>query len=93
MRLTFILCALAMLAPVPTTQAAINPEMATEHASRAYANGWKAGWDAGWEHVKGKNSWPPPAPYPPYPEYGKDSFQDGYNEGFLAGIAAARKRR
>ena len=60
--------------------------------SNQYQEGWKAGWDEGWKYVKGEYSFPPFAPFPPFPKLGQDTYTGGYNAGFLAGIAAARKR-
>lgn len=57
----------------------------------AYNAGFKAGWSAGWKHVKGSASYPTYAPYPPYPESGTLTFQEGYNNGFVAGMEQAKK--
>jgi hypothetical protein len=32
-------------------------------------------------------------PFPPFPEIGRDRFLDGYNRGFIEGMAAARGGR
>lgn len=93
MRNTLLLLgALAVLTPAPIS-AAIDPNSVTEHAQSDYNAGWKEGWEAGWKYVAGKYSYPDYPPYPPYPDYGRDSYQDGYNDGFLAGMAAANKKR
>ena len=55
-----------------------------------YCAGWSAGWKRGWQEVRGRG-YPPYPPYCPYPSYPAraDSYQDGYDAGFLAGIEAA----
>jgi hypothetical protein len=57
---------------------------------QAFDDGWKCGWDAGWKEVRGSYSYPPLAPYAPYPRWDQeDDFKGGYNAGFLAAIARA----
>lgn len=56
-----------------------------------FRDGWEIGWKEGWKYVKGTTAWIPPAPYPPYPAYGQDTYLGGYNTGFLAGVSAAQK--
>ena len=58
-----------------------------------YKQGWDAGWDAGWKHVMGDYYTPPYPPYPAYPAAGRDTFQHGYNDGFLAGRKEALKSK
>ncbi len=55
----------------------------------AFDKGWQCGWDAGWKEIRGQYAYPPYAPYAPYPRWDNDTFQGGYNAGFLAGIARA----
>ena len=57
-----------------------------EVVDKDFAAGWKTGWVSGWKEIKGKNT------YPPYPPYGRDTYQDGYNLGFIAGMEAAKKK-
>lgn len=56
-----------------------------------YTKGFKFGWSEGWKKIKGKYSVPPVPPIPSVPGAGQDTYQDGYNDGFLAGMAEARK--
>ena len=56
-----------------------------------FNDGWEDGYCEGWKDVKGQNAYCPSTPYPPYPEYGKDTYKGGYNAGFKAGSKAARK--
>ena len=57
-----------------------------------YCDGWKAGWKRGWQEVRGHYAYPPYPPYCPYPVYPDrwDSYQDGYDAGFVAGMEAAQ---
>ncbi|MGA2445796.1 MAG: hypothetical protein ABSG50_10265 [Opitutaceae bacterium] len=59
---------------------------------QSYVAGWNDGWAEGWKYVKGKYSYPPYPPYPAYPQAGRDTYQDGYNDGFMAGQREAKKR-
>ena len=36
---------------------------------------------------------PPYAPYPPFPEPGKDTYKDGYNRGSVAGMREANRQK
>lgn len=59
-------------------------------ASADYSDGYCAGYKAGWCY--GSNFCIEPiCPIAPIPELGRDSYQDGYNRGFLAGIAAKHR--
>jgi len=57
----------------------------------SFQDGWKDGYKEGWTEIKGKYSTPPYAPYPPYPEAGKDTYKDGYNKGFRKGMDDANR--
>ena len=63
--------------------------------AQEYYEGFKEGWKEGWKDVKGPHSYPPYAPYPSYPAYPKseDSWRDGYNDGFKAGMRKAQSSR
>jgi hypothetical protein len=56
-----------------------------------FDRGYEVGWEQGWKQVQGRLSLAPLAPLAPLPPLGEDSFLGGYNEGFLAGIAAASR--
>ena len=58
-----------------------------------YSEGWKDGHCEGWKDVKGEYAICPITPIPPIPEIGQssDSYRDGYNTGFKAGMRAAKK--
>lgn len=55
-------------------------------AKSPYARGWKAGFVRGYcyEIMYCVKPIPPEAPYP---EIGRDTYKDGYEDGFLAGLA------
>lgn len=56
-----------------------------------YSDGWEDGWAEGWKYVKGQYSIPPIAPVAPVPRPGQNKYKDGYNRGFVAGSARARR--
>jgi|HubBroStandDraft_1064217.scaffolds.fasta_scaffold224063_1 hypothetical protein len=58
-----------------------------------YQKGWGDGWPDGWRSVKGPNSQPPQTPLPGLPKMGRDSYHDGYEDGFYYGKEAAEKSR
>lgn len=66
---------------------------ALKTASSTFGDGWRSGWKAGWKQVKGRYSIAPVAPVAPVPKPGENTFQDGYNRGFLAGIRRAQASR
>ena len=85
-----LILAVAVIGGVPVaTEAMVPPGFFATSDAADYKAGWKAGWVDGWKHVKGKHSYPPYPPYPPYPEFGRSSYQDGYQDGFVAGREAA----
>ena len=88
------LSVLAFAAPPATT--AMNGEVAYIQSvplrGLSYADGWRLGWEAGWKYVKGQLSLAPLAPIPPLPRIGENTFQGGYNRGFVAGMAKAQSR-
>tara|TARA_B110000116_G_C16199415_1_gene300201 strand:- start:75 stop:368 length:294 start_codon:yes stop_codon:yes gene_type:complete len=57
-----------------------------------FDKGFEDGWCEGWKDVKGQNSFCPFAPFPPFPTLSQssDSYRDGYNTGFKAGMRKAR---
>jgi len=58
--------------------------------SKAYIDGWKAGYQQGWKYIRGRHSYAPYAPYPTYPRYGEDTYNGGYNRGFIKGMTDAQ---
>ena len=59
----------------------------------SFDKGWETGWCEGWKDVEGENSRCPREPRAPRPDYGKDSYTDGYNAGFKAGMGKATNDR
>lgn len=58
-------------------------------AQSAFCEGFEAGYKAG--ACYGKTYCTPPfPPVCPFPRVGEDSYQDGYNRGFLSGVADQR---
>lgn len=57
-----------------------------------FPNGWKTGYAEGWKEIKGQNAVPPAPPVPPIPPANRDSYKDGYNLGFVAGMNSAKKQ-
>jgi hypothetical protein len=57
-----------------------------------FDKGFEDGHCEGWKDVKGEYSICPISPIPPIPKIGQssDSYRDGYNTGFKAGMRAAR---
>jgi hypothetical protein len=53
----------------------------------AFCEGWEAGYVAGWCYRQA-NCLAPLAPLCPLPRLGEDTYQDGYNRGFLTGLHA-----
>jgi hypothetical protein len=92
--LIVVLSVLTFAAP-PVT-AAMNGEVTHNQSvarnASSFSDGWYLGWEAGWKYVKGKYSIAPIAPIPPLPRPGQNTFQDGYNRGFVAGMAKALER-
>lgn len=76
------------LAAAPVAQ----PVSATTSFLDDYSDGWEDGWAEGWKYVKGPYSIPPIAPIAPIPRIGQDKYKDGYNRGFVAGAARARRK-
>lgn len=71
-----------------------NESIVSENAPQSdYSDGWKEGWCEGWIYIKGKRSRcnTVSRPYPPYPKFGHNSYKDGYNDGFTAGMKAAKR--
>ena len=60
-----------------------------------FSKGFKDGWCEGWKDVKGSLSMCPMAPMAPMPKLGqsRDSYRDGYNTGFKAGMRKANSSR
>lgn len=55
-----------------------------------YCDGWNTGYEVGACYQRSVGCVPPVPPLCPLPEMGADSYQDGYNRGFLAGLARGR---
>jgi len=51
-----------------------------------FCSGWNNGYKAGYCYQKGY-CLPPIPPLCPFPNLGEDSYDDGYNRGFLAGLS------
>jgi hypothetical protein len=54
-----------------------------------FSDGWKCGWEQGWKQVKGQYSLAPFPPFAPFPDFGRDTYQDGFVAGVLAGARQA----
>jgi len=65
----------------------------SETLEQEYYKGFKDGWKEGWQDVKGKYSHAPAPPHPSAPGYPKsiNSYKDGYNDGFKAGMKRAKQ--
>jgi hypothetical protein len=50
-----------------------------------FSDGWRAGWEAGYKSIKGSYALVPFAEFPPFPELGRNTFEDGFGAGFVAG--------
>lgn len=87
----FTLGLVSLLATAPTTATSAVPSVAATAAFDEYSDGWEEGWSEGWKYVKGPYSIPPIAPIAPIPRIGQDKYKDGYNRGFVAGSARARR--
>lgn len=72
---------------------ASNPERVNEPIVEYsdYCDGWESGYCEGWKDVKGAYAICPVTPICPIAEIGKTTYKDGYNRGFKAGRAAAKK--
>ena len=57
----------------------------------SYCSGWASGYCEGWKDVKGVYAICPVTPICPIANIGQDTYKDGYNRGFKAGRAAAKK--
>lgn len=60
--------------------------LSTGVLASGFCNGFQEGYKAGVCHNK-SSCLPPLPPLCPLPGLGESSFQDGYNKGFLAGLA------
>lgn len=87
----FVFVAFAINSPKENNKTTIESETSI-NVEQEYYKGFKDGWSEGWKDVKGKYSHPPYPPHPSYPSYPKsiDSYRDGYNDGFKAGMRKAR---
>jgi hypothetical protein len=56
----------------------------------AFCDGWEDGYVAGYCYRQIYGCIQPIVPICPIPRIGEDSYQDGYNGGFLAGLNAQR---
>ena len=59
-------------------------------ATPEYYAGFKSGWSQGWKSIQGQFAIPPIAPIAPVPRIGEDTYEGGYNMGFLMGREAAQ---
>ena len=84
-----------MMVALPCVAVTISGGSAEHNASvmgSGFSEGWKAGYEAGWKQVKGQLTIAPIAPIPPIPPIGQNTYQGGYNNGFVAGMKAAQKK-
>ena len=53
-----------------------------------FCDGWEDGYKAGWCYQQGPGCYEPYVPYCPYPNYkeSSDSYEDGYNRGFVTAL-------
>ena len=86
-----LVCLLGTITPVPPASAALDPSAVEveNNSAEAYQNGWKRGWREGYRHAARNKGWIPNPPYPPYPQKWNATWQDGFNEGVVAGRQAA----
>lgn len=66
-----------------------NATITTEIQS-AYCDGWADGYVAGYCYNESNGCIKPMVPMCPMAEIGKNTYQDGYNRGFLRGMADGR---
>lgn len=84
-----LLCLLATITPIQTASAALDPSaVEVSGVATEYKEGWKQGWREGYRHVSGAKR-TPPVPIPPMPPKFGATWQDGFNDGFVAGRQAA----
>ena len=50
-----------------------------------YCDGWENGYEEGWCYNQGYNCLTPLIPLCPLPYLYKETYQDGYNRGFIKG--------
>ena len=58
--------------------------------ANSFCDGWAAGYKAGWCYGREYSCLEPLTPLCPLPRLGEDTFQDGYNRGFLAALSKRR---
>ncbi|MGA2091777.1 MAG: hypothetical protein ABSH16_00010 [Sedimentisphaerales bacterium] len=61
------------------------------YGQSGFCEGWENGWKAGYCYGD-TYCMAPLAPLCPLPRLGEDSYQGGYNRGFIAGINEAERR-
>lgn len=60
----------------------------------AFREGWRKGWKAGYELVEGKErARRTYVPSPHLPEPGTNSYDGGYDAGFLSGLKKATRKK
>ena len=50
-----------------------------------YCEGWFAGYPQGYCYDEPYNCIPPPTPICPIPDIGRNTYEDGYQDGFMKG--------
>ncbi len=88
----FLVIVMVAIPRIATTFSGSASQQSASVMGSDFSEGWKAGWEAGWKHVKGQLSIAPIAPVAPLPPLGQNSYQGGYNNGFVAGMKAAQRR-
>jgi len=63
---------------------------ASEASADAFCDGWEDGYKAGYCYRQ-FGCLEPLVPLCPLPRLGEDSYKDGYNRGFLAGLNVRRR--
>lgn len=89
LRLVFLGLLLGSMGALTSFSSDIRKEVTETVVKNDYEQGWEDGYCEGWKDVKGQYAFCPFAPFAPFPEMNKDTYRDGYNRGFKAGMRAA----
>jgi hypothetical protein len=77
--------------PAPTNASASASAAAAVSSSTSFCRGWEDGWSQGWKDVKGQASTPPSPPSCPQAECGRETYEDEYSRGHIAGGESAKR--